>query len=311
MANTFNGTTFTNIARKGLSIFSKKLSGLNIFTTDLSGDVIQGNAVSTRIVPAATTPVTQTGSLAYNDASILAGVTTTAVTVTLNQRKVCGFALTDDEVTQISAGVMADTKSRLIEKHVNALANQLQVYVLNLITQASYGAAAVTCQAAAFDYEQVVDLRTALLKADFPLDMTALVLNADYAGALLKDAKIASKSDSGISAITDGAGALVRLNGLSLFEAPALHNASTVVAENLVGFACTPDALAIAMRGLPATQGAVPTEFIEVVTDDQSGATLTAYAWRDSANRQWVFNFEAYYGAIKANAAALKRIVSA
>lgn len=305
MANTFNGMSFINIAQRGLAVFNKRLLGLNIFTRDFSGDVLQGTQVSTRVVPASSAPVAKS-TLAYNDATIIPGETTTAVTVTLNRRYVDGFELTDDEMMQIASGVMNDTKDKVIEKKLNALADELLTYVFGLITAASYTTALTPVAAAAMDNDSLVDWRTALVKAHFPMPDTALVLNPDFIGALLKDAKISNLSASGLSAVVDGAGAIVRLGGMGLYEAATLGTNS----EKLAGFACTPDCLAIAMRGLKAPAQTVPTEYIEILTDPQTGATVTYYAYRDSNHRRWVHTFETYYGAIKANSAALYRIVT-
>ena len=313
--NVFNGTTFVNIARKGLSVFNKRLLGLDIFTRDFSGDIIQGTQVTTRVVPASQIPVDKFSSpgvqVPYNDSTILENITTTPVTVTLDQQKVCGFAITDEEAMKISSGVLQDTKDRIIEKKVNGLADQMLGYVFNQITAANFGSAIATVPAAAWDRDQVVDLRTALVKQDFPIDQTALILNPDYMGALSKDLKIAAQYSSGLTVMVDGSSAIYRLEGMTLHEAIALSRATVATSEKLVGFASTPDALAIAMRGLKVEQPAVPTEFVEVLSDEQTGATLTAYAFRDSTYRRWVFTFEAWYGASKANGAALQRIVAA
>lgn len=304
MANTFAGMTFTNIAQRGLSIFSKRLLGLKIFTTDLSADVQkQGTAVSTRIVPATSTPVDKS-TTAYDDATIVTGETTVAVTVTLNQHKVTGFELTDKEMHEIGSGVMQDTRDRLIEKKVNALADQMLSYVFALITSGNYSTAFNAVASATFDSDDIVDFRTTLIKADFPIADTNLVLNSDYIGALLKDAKISNLSASGLSALTDGAGALVRLGGMGAYEAPTLPTNS----QNLVGFAATQDALAVAMRAAPPVDS-LPGAQYQILTDPQTGLTLGYYAWPDYSQKRWIHNFEALYGASKANAAALIRVV--
>ena len=305
MSNTFAGMTFTNIAQRGLEVLSKRLLGLNIFTTDFSGDVIQGTKVQTRIIPASSAPVAKS-TLAYNDATILAGETTTEVEVELSRRYVAGFELTDDEMAKIGAGVMNDTKDKMIEKKVNALADEMLTYVFSLITSISYTHAFSAVAAVAADYDDLIDWRTTLAKANFPIQDTALVMNPDFIGAFLKDKTIAQLNSSGIAAVTDGAGAMVRLAGMRPYEAVSLPTNS----QKLAGFACLPDCLAIAMRGLPAPDSGVPTERIEILTDPQTGATMTYYAYRDSDYRRWVHTFETYYGAKKANASNLYRIVT-
>lgn len=306
MANTFNGMSFTNIAQQGLSVFSKRLMGLGIFTRDFSPDVAkQGTIVSTRIVPASTAPVAKS-TIAYNDATIIAGETTTAVSVTLNRHYVVGFELTDKEMDEIGAGVMADTKDRIIELKVNALADEMLTYVFGLIVSSSYSNAMDAVDPAVCDNDNVIDWRTTLAKDHFPVQDTNLVLNPDYIGALLKDAKISQQYSSGLSAIVDGAGAIARLGGMKVYEAVTLPTNS----QNLGGFACTPDALAVAMRPIHA-HGNVPTEYHEIITDPVTGAVMNYYGWRDSSYRRWIHNFEILYGAIKANDDALYRIPTA
>lgn len=306
MSNTFNGMNFTNIAQRGLTVFSKRLLGMGIFTRDFSLDVAnQGTIVQTRIVPASSAPV-EKSTLAYNDATIITGETTTAVPVTLNKHYVDGFELTDKEMDEIGAGVMQDTKDKIIEKKVNALADQMLTYVFGLIKATSYSNAMDAVDPAACDNDDVIDWRTTLAKAHFPIMDTNLVLNPDYIGALLKDAKISQMYSSGLSAIVDGAGAVARLGGMSVYEAVTLPTNS----ENLGGFACTPDCLAVAMRPI-RQHSAVPTEYQEVLTDPQTGAVLNYYGWRDSAYRRWIHNFEILYGASVANSDALYRIKTA
>jgi hypothetical protein len=300
--------TFTNIAQKGIALFSKRLMALNIFTLDFSPDVVkQGTMVSTRIVPVSAAPVSRASdTLAYNDATVLVGETTTEVKVTMDRNYVVGFNVTDQEAALIGSGVMADTKDKIIEKKVNALADEMLTYVFGLITAASYTTAHDAVSAAAFDRHKVNAMRTKCAKAHFPIPGTAMVLNPDMLQGLLDDAEIALRDNSGLTAVVDGTGAIRRISGFDIYEAVTLGTNS----EKLAGFTATSEALAVAMRAIP-NQTPAPGAQVEVVTDPQTGATLTAYMWYDYAYRRWIFNFETFYGAIKANPAALYRIVTA
>lgn len=306
MANTLY-SYFTNIAQSSMAVLSKRLMPLNIFTTDLSPEMQQGNAVTTRIVPASATPVDRS-AIAWNDATIVGDITTTSVTCTLDQDMATGYQVTDDEVILEKQGVIAGVKSRVAELKVNALADQMLTYVYGKILAASFTNTALTAgDAVAFDYDNVVDHMTTLTSAHFPIDQTAYVLNPSYIGALLKDARVSNMDSSGLPAIAQGAGALKSLAGMPLYQAVTLPSNS----QNLVGFACQPDAIAVAMRTKPVSQAPVGTEFVEVVTDPQTGASMTMYAFRDSTKRAWNITFNCWYGAVKANQAKLYRIVSA
>jgi len=307
MSNTFAGMTFTNIAQRGIALFSKRLLGLNIFTLDFSPEVVaQGTAVSTRIVPASAAPVSRASdTLAYNDATVLVGETTTAVTVTMNRNYVVGFTVTDQEAALIGSGVMSDTKDKIIEKKVNALADEMLTYVFGLITAASYTTAHTAVSAAAFNRQKVNAMRTTCAKANFPIPGTAMVLNPDMLQGLLDDAEIALRENSGLTAVVDGAGAIKRISGFDIYEAVTLPTNG----EKLAGFTATSEGLAVAMRAIKA-QTPAPGAMVNVVTDPVTGATLTAYMWYDAPYRRWVYNFETFYGAIKANSAALYRIVT-
>lgn len=306
MSNTFNGMSFTNIAQQGLSVFRKQMMNMGIFTRDFSPDVAaQGTAIATRIVPASAAAADQS-SVDYDDATIIGDITTTAVTVTLNQHYGVGFVLTDKEMDQIGSGVMQDTQNKVIEHKINALAYNVLSYVYALLTVSNYTNAMSAVDPAVCDNDDVVDWRTTLREANFPLDSTSLVLNSDYIGALLKDSNISQQYSSGLAAIVDGAGAVKRLAGMSVYEAVQLPTNS----ENLGGFACTPDCLAVAMRPIQE-HGNVPTEYHEVLQDPMTGAVMNYYGWRQSSKRRWVHNFEVLYGASVGNASALYRIPTA
>lgn len=306
MANSFSGMTFTNVAQQAISLFSKRLLGLSIFTRDFSAHVLQGNAIQTRIVPVSAAPVSRASdTLAYNDATVLVGETTTAVTVTMNRNYVVGFSITDQEAALIGAGTMADTKDRIIEKKVNALADEMLTYVLSLITAASYTTAHDAVAIAAFNRSKVNAMRTKCVKAHFPFPGTAMVLCPDMIQELLNDEEIALQYASGLSVVVNGAGAIQTVSGFNIHEAVTLQTT-----ENITGFTCTPDALAIGMRAFPVSDPA-PGIMVQTLTDPATGATIMGRMWYDAPYARWVFNFETFYGAIKANPAALYRIVKA
>lgn len=315
MANTWNGMTFTNIARTGFKAFVAKLAPLGVFTTNFSADVAeQGTILNTRIVPASQAAVdlqdtTVGGSGDRESSNIIEDITTTSVAVTLNQQPVAGFALTDEEAAQIGAGVWADTKAKLITNKAYAVANFVLDYCFELITGANYSSIAESVIAAsAFDMDDVVDLATAVSTAGWPTDRNYLVLCPSYLGALKKDNHIQDLSASGITVVQNGQ--IPRLDRFGIVEAPTLPNADVYGAtEDLRAFACTPDAMAIAMRTVTA-QATDRLEAYEVMTDPDSGVTLVYRAWYKPSTGKLYHTFETLFGAAKANTYALARVVA-
>lgn len=318
MANTWNGMTFTNIARAGFAAFNKKLTPLSGFTTDLSTELKdQGEAVSTRIVPvsdAAVSLSTATGSGGgggdREHSNVVKDITTTAVTVTLNQDPISGFALTDEEAAKIGSGVWSDTKSKLITQKAYAVANHMLNYIFNLITNANFSGAIFTGAASGFDIDDVVDIATSLKgTSGWDLDKpTWLVLNSTYIGALKKDNAIQDMSASGIPVI--GTGKIYKLDQFTVVEAPTLPpSGGTPESEHLVGFVCQPPAIAIAQRVVRA-QATDKLEAFEVMVDPVTGASLVYRAWYKPGTGKIFHTFETLYGASTAQTEALKRIVS-
>ena len=318
MANTWNGMTFTNIARAGFRAFNKRLMSLRAFSTDFSADLAeQGTIVNTRIVPVSDAAVDlQTGVAGTagdrEDTNIIKDITTSAVAVTLNQQPIAGFALTDEEAMQIGSGVWADTKNKLLQQKAWAVANAVLNYVFNLVTNASFGAAIFTGAASTFDLDDAVDISTALKGThgwDLSDNEVAMILNSTYYGALKKDNAIQDLSASGIPVAQYGT--LSRIDQFMLHEAPTLPPAGgTPASENLVGMVAKSSAIAIAMRAVQA-QAEDKLEFFEIMTDPVTGATLVYRAWYKPSLGKMYHTFETLFGATAAQTEALKRMVSA
>jgi len=295
MANTWNGMTSDNIAQPPIAGFS----------LDMSTDMMeQGKTVSTRIVAAATAPTDLVDDESGSYAAVVDNQTTTAVQVTLDPHPVTGFALTDTEAQEIAAGVWSDTAGRLVDTHSRAIASEVLDTVFGKVTVANYGAASLTVTAANFDADDVADLRTVAITAGMDPEEMVLVVNPDYYAALLKDNAISDYSASQSDALVSGQ--LPRLSGFQVIEAPTLPSNS----ENLVGYISSPQAMAIAMRGVD-TQDRSQFLTYQILQDSVVGATMTYSAIWTPTYRRVEHVFEALYGVSKADGNALKRIVSA
>lgn len=304
--NTFNGTTTINLNQDVLSGFNKRLMGLGIFTRDYSGDIVQGDSVVTRVVSKAGTPITRGATVGYNDSTIVEAITTTPVTIQLTEKKVIGFTLSADEYDMISNGIITNITKDRITSCINAVAKQMLGFVFGKITVANFAKSLVAGDAVAFDYKDTADHAAVLDAADYPIEDIAYVLNPSYIAALAKDNVINQMYSSGLSVIVDGSGAITRVSGMPLHKARTLQTT-----ENLVGFACDKNALAIAMRapmkgGMEMPSGASA----EILTDSDTGLSLTHYRFFDAPMGRWNMTYEAQYGASVALADNLHRIVS-
>jgi len=316
MANTWNNMTFTNIARAGFKAFTKKLAPLGVFTTDFSADLVeQGTIVGTRLVPVSDAAVdlqdTSSGGSGDRESSnIIKDISTTAITVTLNQQPIAGFSLTDEEAAQIGSGVWEDTKNKILQNKAWAVANFVLDYCFNLIVKATYTTAVFTGAASTYDMDDVVDHGVAASTAGWGTDNNYLTLVPEYLGALKKDNHIQDLSASGITVVQNGL--IPRLDRFGLVEAPTLVDASTAygATEYVRGFMCTPAAMAVAMRAVKS-QATDKLEAYEVMTDPASGATLVYRAWYRPGTGKIYHTYETLFGAIKGDPAALQRIVSA
>ena len=304
MANAWNGMTSDNIALEGISTLETHLVALSGFSLDLSTDIPQGTTVSTRIVPAAAASTDLVDDEGGSYAAVTDDQTTTAVQVTLDPHPVSGFHLTDTQAQEIAAGVWSDTARRLVRSSVRGIADDILGTLFALVTNANYGAAAHTGTAANFDSDDVADLRVVAINAGMDPEDMVMVLNPDYYAALLKDNAISDYSASQSDALRSGE--LPRLSGFRVIEAPTLPGNS----ENLTGFIATPEAAAVAMRGVD-TQDRSQFLSYQILQDDTVGAVMTYSALWTQAKRRVEHVFEALYGVKKANGSALKRIVSA
>jgi len=306
MANTLNGTIYTNIARRGFDYYLAALTALDNFSTDFSDEVrAQGTSVQTRLIPAPAAAQDLVDDLTNDYSAATTDMTTTAVTVNLDKHPITGFHFTDSEYNKIAAGVFTDTIDRVIRTHAYTIAKAVLDNVFSLVTLANYGNAALISTAGNFDADDMADLRAVAVAAGwtpFLGNGAGAILSPTYYTALLKDAAIADYSASQSDALRSGV--LPNVYGFRTVEAPALPTNS----EHLYGFISTPDALAVAMRA-PATQASNRFEAYEVMVDDTTGAVMTYAAIFTEKYRRIEHTFEVLHGAAKANTSALKRIV--
>jgi len=311
MANTFAGMSHTNIAQRGFTIFLKKLVRIvGTFSTDFSSDVAeQGTVVQTRTIPARTAQdLVSDHSGNYNTAADV-DITTSAVSVTLDNHLTDGFYSTDKERAAVARGVWQDTIERNLLVSANAVAVGFHDMVINKIVAASFASSFDAIASANVDSDTLAAWRGVLVKADFDPDETNLFLHTDIITALHQDNAIQDFSASQDN--VQSSGNLNPKEGMGIFEDARLPPAAGAAAgENLTGFAATPDAMMVAMRAT-TTQGQRHFDAYIPMTDDKTGATLLYTSWFDTETRKQRHLFECLCGAAKGNGAALYRVKSA
>ena len=144
MANTLNGTIFTNIAQTGFRHYVKVLAALKSFCTDFSNEVrAQGTSVQTRLYGAGAAAVDLVGDLSGDYEAAVTDTTVNAVTVNLDQQPITGFHFTDAEYNRIGSGVWNDIITNRVRSHAYVIADAVLAYVFARVTRTNFGAAAV------------------------------------------------------------------------------------------------------------------------------------------------------------------------
>lgn len=296
MSNTLAGVNLAALAQKTLETLLPQLPNLSVFSTDFSADpAIPCSTISTRVATATTS-----GSLATGYATNAQNVTTGIRTITLGALtgQVVGF--TDAEMTLTSINL----PNVFVRPGVNAIAKGFVDAVLANVTASNYTTAAFTGAAAEFTEDKVAEIAQALTDAKVPLANRTLVLNSAYFTALLKQPAVKAAYAYGGSEAIRG-GMIPNLSGMKIVQYPALSANS----ENLVGFACAPEAMICAAR-LPAIPANFPGE-IQTVTDPESGFSLQLRRWYSPDAGVYYMSMASIYGSAVGNAGNLVRIVSA
>jgi len=205
---------------------------INAFSTNLTGGFTRGKSVQVSIIGGdAAIEFGATGYAESQDADI------TAVTVALKHfHSTKKFAPID--LAEYGEDYIVNA---FVQNAVEELSAKVMAEVGAIITAANFSENDVVA-AASFGYDSVVDLNTALSSAKASRNR-ALVLNPSYVGALRKDATLTqafSGSAQNSAVVTEGA--LGRIAGMDVFEFSDLPSN----AQNLTGFACGKDAIAVA-----------------------------------------------------------------
>lgn len=298
MANSITGINDDILSNAVLEGFVAEVLALTAFTTSFSADAVKkGEKVSVPRVGSQDAAATKTTHGAYT----LQDSDSDAVEIAIGQPVYVSSALDDSEVANSSVLTLD-----LYGKQKGAILAQAVVAdILSSVTLNNFGAAGLTSTAANFDVDDVIDLKAVCDAANMPMSPRAIVLGPTYVASLLKDNAIQNASAFGSSApVKDGS--IGKLAGFDVFNS----NLVPANAQNLVGFAAHPAALAIAMRYLKPQDGNTYSAAFPV-TDEKTGITLGVREGYDNLTGRKYKIWEAAYGYSVGIAAGLKRIVSA
>lgn len=193
-----------------------------------------------------------------------------------------------------------------MRKRAEKLGVDVVTNVLNTVTNANYGAAAVTSAAAAFDSDDVTDISAICGAANWG-NMRSLILAVSHYTALLKDPSVKSVMNYGTAdAIRERR--IPRLSGFDVYEA----NFIPTNGEQLVGMAVHPAALLFVNAPIePTPEVRDNLSAYEAVVDPATGVTFEYRRWGNPSTDSTDQVIECNFGSGLGNAAALRRIVSA
>ena len=295
MANTLGGINIAQISEQSLDYLSTQFHPLRAFSRDFSADISgAGESVTTRVPSSMTASDLSTGYAATD-------VTSTAITVTLNQFKGYSMAFTDMEVSK--AGNFDWLSSVFLAPALEVTLDAVMDSLLALVLNSNFSANEVIT-AANFDLDEVADLAADLTNVKCPKSDRALVLPSAYYASLAKDNLVQDASAYGNAGpIQDNI--VQKAHGFSIYE----YTGIPANGENLAAIALHPSALCLAARQ-PAAPADGSVQVSDIV-DPSTGLPIQLRTWYDNTAGKHYLAMGVLYGVAKGNGAALKRIKSA
>jgi len=281
MATVFNDTIFAQTAFQQLV---EILTPIRAFATDISSDVnTQGSAV---VVPlfgnSTTTTFTQSTTVMEQTGGLLS-----AITVTLDKRKITPVSLTHQQLAESSNAGRWDKWAYQLGK---SMGQAVLTDIWSLLTTSNFGAAIITTASASYTKTQLIEARKVLKQAGARGEYS-FVGNMVIEGALLGDTNLVNYFNRGdATAIKEGD--LGRLFGMNVY-------ASDIIPANsasIVGFACGQDGIAFASRALGQYLPNADFEAIEEMTDPESGLTALYTRHYSRASGTYFSNMHMLYG---------------
>jgi hypothetical protein len=291
MATVFNDTLFGQTAFQALIDL---LTPINAFSTDISSEIkSEGSAV---VVPLfgniTTTTFTQSTSVMEQT-----GGTLSAITVTLDKRKITPIDLTLQQLAESSNAGRWDKWANQLGK---SMAQAVLTDIWSLLTTTNFGAAVITTASANYTRTQLIEARRQLKIAGVRGNYSFLG-NSVIEGALLGDTNIVNALNRGDNTAIKN-GDLGMLFGLQTYMSDVLPSNSI----SLTGFACGQEAIAFAMRDLGNYLPAGDYEAVEQMVDDETGISALYTRHWSRAQGKYFANLHCLYGYSTAVTGAMK-----
>lgn len=272
MPNTIDSALIAStISEQAQTVLGNRLAALNLFSSDFSSEVKKPK--DTIQVPIATaTASTQTNPSSFNSTG---GTTLDKATVALDHIYQ-PFGL---DYSDIQSAIKLE---KLVKINLNALADKIWSIVTTPITVANYGAAVVAPATAAANFAagDLAKLWASVSKSS----SKGLVLSPTLYSGIIPTATTSITLDKGAYGFDNGVYYANQFSGQT----------------RLAGFACSPEALAIASAA-PAMDHVRDRMLVsDVVTLDQIGLSIYYNVWSDPSSRAIVASAEVMFGAAKA-----------
>ena len=269
MANVFDsGLVAATISRETLTVLSERLAKLSLFSSDFSNEVKKPrDTINVAIA-------SDTGSTVTNPTNFAPAPDTTLTKTSVEMNHLAQFFGISE--VDLSNGHRLE---QLVKINAQKFADAIWAAAITPITSTNFQAATVTgIGSVAPDSDDLKALWGAVAKSD----QKGLVLDAvNYANFIPQNSE-----------------GLMIAPGAYGFE-QGIHYATTFPTgeTNLSGFACSPDAIAIAAAA-PALDSAVSQNFFssEVITLEQLGLSIYSNVYGDSATRQVTASMEVMFG---------------
>lgn len=281
MPNSFDPSLITDVLRDtAITVLQSRLAPLNAFSTDFSADEIAPRkTVQVPIATSGSTTLVNPSSFESGDSAL------DNVAVTVNQYAQ-PFHVSNNELQQ------GHRLERLAKINLHQLANRIIDVALAPVTEANFGAAVVDVNSA--DQFSPAELKTlwASLKDG---DVRNVVLDGSlYAQFLPTNLESFNVAASGRNA------------GMYGFDGFFYNNRFSGAGVSILGFACSPQAIAVA-SGLPASSPVDAAMLAQdVITIPDLGLSVQYNLWTSSATRSLWASYDVMFGAAKGDGSALK-----
>lgn len=281
MPNTFSASLVVDmLVDQAITQLQNRLAAISSFSTDFGTD---------RMAPKHTVqvPLATAGSATQTDPTNWESgdSTLTNVPVAVSQYSQ-SFHITNQQLQQ------GHKLERIIQINLRTFADKIIDVALTPVTTAIFGAATIVSADVAFGSDELRSLYGALKKSD----VKNAVLDSPYFARFLPDNtfQIGPKA------------------GLCGFQSVHENTRWTGAGANVVGFACNPQAIAVA-SGLPLMPAGADQEFIAMDSITIPGLEITVqYAvWFSRSSRTLWASFDIMFGAKEADTSALKIVKSA